>query len=171
MEGGTLLDSILCRGHLTEQEASMVVKDIANGLNFLHKKGLSFEHRFSTEIDQSTWVLIPWVKICIALNIWIYHLLFNLPAFCPLSMTWKQDVVNLAQWLVEGDELLSESSWWLSFIHRNCTSWPEAWEHSVCKGWSLDSGKNLWLRPWQWSAHQQLAHQPSYNSPTPFPSK
>lgn len=41
MEGGTLLDSILCRGHLTEQEASMVVKDIANGLNFLHKKGIA----------------------------------------------------------------------------------------------------------------------------------
>lgn len=41
MEGGTLLDSILCRGHLTEQEASIVVKDIANGLDFLHKKGIA----------------------------------------------------------------------------------------------------------------------------------
>lgn len=41
MEGGTLLDCILNRGHLTEQEASRVVRDIASGLNFLHKKGIA----------------------------------------------------------------------------------------------------------------------------------
>lgn len=41
MEGGTLLDNILERGHLTEQEASRVVRDIASGLNFLHKKGIA----------------------------------------------------------------------------------------------------------------------------------
>jgi len=41
MEGGTLLDCILRRGHLTEQEASLVVQDIARGLNFLHKKGIA----------------------------------------------------------------------------------------------------------------------------------
>lgn len=41
MEGGTLLDCILRRGHLTEQEASLVVRDIASGLNFLHKKGIA----------------------------------------------------------------------------------------------------------------------------------
>lgn len=41
MEGGTLLDSILQRGHLSEQEASSVVRDIASGLNFLHKKGIA----------------------------------------------------------------------------------------------------------------------------------
>jgi len=41
MEGGTLLDCILRRGHLTEQEASLVVRDIASGLDFLHKKGIA----------------------------------------------------------------------------------------------------------------------------------
>jgi len=41
MEGGTLLDCILRRGHLTEQEASLVVRDIASGLHFLHKKGIA----------------------------------------------------------------------------------------------------------------------------------
>jgi len=41
MEGGTLLDCILRRGHLSEQEASLVVRDIASGLNFLHKKGIA----------------------------------------------------------------------------------------------------------------------------------
>lgn len=41
MEGGTLLDCILSRGHLTEQEASLVIRDIASGLGFLHKKGIA----------------------------------------------------------------------------------------------------------------------------------
>lgn len=41
MEGGTLLDNILTRGHLSEQEASRVVRDIASGLDFLHKKGIA----------------------------------------------------------------------------------------------------------------------------------
>jgi len=41
MEGGTLLDCILRRGHLSEQEASLVVRDIASALNFLHKKGIA----------------------------------------------------------------------------------------------------------------------------------
>lgn len=39
MEGGTLLETIENRGHLTEQEASLVVQDIAKALDFLHKKG------------------------------------------------------------------------------------------------------------------------------------
>jgi len=29
------------RGHLTEREASLIIRDIANGLNFLHSKGMS----------------------------------------------------------------------------------------------------------------------------------
>jgi MAP kinase interacting serine/threonine kinase len=41
MEGGTLLDSILQRGHLTEEEASRVIRDIARGLSFLHNKGIA----------------------------------------------------------------------------------------------------------------------------------
>jgi serine/threonine protein kinase len=32
------------RGRLTEREASLIVRDIANGLNFMHSKGMS--HRF-----------------------------------------------------------------------------------------------------------------------------
>ena len=32
MEGGTLLDTIRQRGHLTEEEASSVVRDVASGL-------------------------------------------------------------------------------------------------------------------------------------------
>ena len=39
MEGGTLLETIETRGHLTEQEASLVVQDIAKALDFLHQKG------------------------------------------------------------------------------------------------------------------------------------
>lgn len=41
MEGGTLLDSIRQRGHLTEEEASNVIRDIASGLSFLHNKGIA----------------------------------------------------------------------------------------------------------------------------------
>jgi len=41
---GPLLNHIMKRGRLTEREASLIVRDIANGLNFLHSKGMS--HRF-----------------------------------------------------------------------------------------------------------------------------
>ena len=41
---GPLLNHIMKRGRLTEREASLVVRDIANGLNFLHSKGMS--HRY-----------------------------------------------------------------------------------------------------------------------------
>ncbi|XP_064624538.1 MAP kinase-interacting serine/threonine-protein kinase 1-like isoform X2 [Lineus longissimus] len=41
MAGGTLLHNIECRGALTEQEASMVVKGLATALNFLHEKGMA----------------------------------------------------------------------------------------------------------------------------------
>lgn len=39
MEGGSLLKAIERRCYLTEQEASLVVRDVASALNFLHKKG------------------------------------------------------------------------------------------------------------------------------------
>jgi hypothetical protein len=39
MLGGPLLDHIEKRGHLSEHEASLIVRDIANSLNFLHSKG------------------------------------------------------------------------------------------------------------------------------------
>jgi len=41
MQGGTLLENVEDRGHLSEQEASMVVKEIAEALNFLHSKGIA----------------------------------------------------------------------------------------------------------------------------------
>jgi MAP kinase interacting serine/threonine kinase len=41
MEGGPLLNHIMKRGRLTERETSLIVRDIANGLNFLHSKGMS----------------------------------------------------------------------------------------------------------------------------------
>jgi MAP kinase interacting serine/threonine kinase len=41
MEGGSLLEAIEHRGHLTEQEASLVIKDLAKALGFLHKKGIA----------------------------------------------------------------------------------------------------------------------------------
>lgn len=41
MEGGTLLNNIERRGHLSEQEASLIVRDIAKALDFLHSKGIA----------------------------------------------------------------------------------------------------------------------------------
>ena len=41
MEGGTLLANIERRQTLTEQEASLVVRDIAKALHFLHEKGMA----------------------------------------------------------------------------------------------------------------------------------
>ena len=41
---GPLLNHIMKRGRLTERDASLIVRDIANGLNFLHSKGMS--HRY-----------------------------------------------------------------------------------------------------------------------------
>jgi len=48
---GPLLNHIMKRGRLTEREASLIVRDIANGLNFLHSKGMS--HRFVLTIGNS----------------------------------------------------------------------------------------------------------------------
>ena len=55
---GPLLNHIMKRGRLTEREASLIVRDIANGLNFLHSKGMS--HRFVFE-NQKT-------KSCLMFN-------------------------------------------------------------------------------------------------------
>ncbi|XP_067679424.1 MAP kinase-interacting serine/threonine-protein kinase 1-like isoform X2 [Haliotis asinina] len=41
MAGGTLLANIESRGHLSEREASLVVKEIAKALDFLHGKGIA----------------------------------------------------------------------------------------------------------------------------------
>lgn len=64
MEGGTLLDTILKRGHLSEKDASLIIRDIARGLSFLHKMGIAHrdlkpENILCVKPDQLT----P-VKIC-----------------------------------------------------------------------------------------------------------
>jgi len=41
MEGGTLLETIERRGHITEQEASQVIRDVAGAIDFLHQKGIA----------------------------------------------------------------------------------------------------------------------------------
>ena len=41
MAGGTLLTNIESRGHLSEFEASLVVREIARALDFLHSKGIA----------------------------------------------------------------------------------------------------------------------------------
>ena len=64
MEGGPLLAHIERRGHLTEREASLITRDIATALNFLHSKGMA--HRdLKPENILCQWrdQVIP-VKIC-----------------------------------------------------------------------------------------------------------
>lgn len=64
MEGGTLLDTILKRGHMSEKDASLIIHDITRGLSFLHKMGIAHrdlkpENILCVKPDQLT----P-VKIC-----------------------------------------------------------------------------------------------------------
>lgn len=64
MQGGPLLDHIEKRGHLNEQEASLIVKDIATSLNFLHSKGMAHRDLKPENIlCQYSNLVIP-VKIC-----------------------------------------------------------------------------------------------------------
>jgi tRNA A-37 threonylcarbamoyl transferase component Bud32 len=64
MEGGPLLNHIERRGHLTEREASLIVKDIATALNFLHSKGMAHRDLKPENIlCQYSDSVIP-VKIC-----------------------------------------------------------------------------------------------------------
>jgi MAP kinase interacting serine/threonine kinase len=64
MEGGPLLNHIEKRGYLTEREASLIVKDIATALNFLHSKGMAHRDLKPENIlCQYSDSVIP-VKIC-----------------------------------------------------------------------------------------------------------
>jgi len=55
------------RGRLTEREASLIVRDIANGLNFLHSKGMS--HRFVRKEKQPRYVNMYIIFFCISIGI------------------------------------------------------------------------------------------------------
>jgi MAP kinase interacting serine/threonine kinase len=64
MEGGTLLSNIESRGHLSELEASLVVKEIACALNYLHNKGIAHRDLKPENIlCQTVGEVVP-LKIC-----------------------------------------------------------------------------------------------------------
>jgi len=64
MEGGTLLNNIESRGHLSEYEASLVVKEIASALDFLHNKGIAHRDLKPENIlCQKIGDVVP-IKIC-----------------------------------------------------------------------------------------------------------
>ncbi|CAF0859393.1 unnamed protein product [Didymodactylos carnosus] len=64
MEGGPLLKHIMNRGSLTEREASLIVHDIANALNFIHAKGMSHRDLKPENIlVERTDSVVP-VKLC-----------------------------------------------------------------------------------------------------------
>lgn len=61
---GTLLANIEKRGHLTEREASLVVRDIAKALRFLHSKGIAHRDLKPENIlCQRAGEMVP-LKIC-----------------------------------------------------------------------------------------------------------
>lgn len=60
----SLLKAIERRSYLTEQEASVVVKDVASALSFLHKKGIAHRDLKPENILCSSAVLLSPVKIC-----------------------------------------------------------------------------------------------------------
>jgi len=64
MEGGTLLNNIESRGHLSEYEASLVVREIATALDFLHSKGIAHRDLKPENIlCQKVGDVVP-IKIC-----------------------------------------------------------------------------------------------------------
>jgi len=60
LDGGTLLHNIWRRGLLSEHDVSEVVKDIADGLYFLHQKGkilaVNINNPVVDEVLQLVWV-------------------------------------------------------------------------------------------------------------------
>lgn len=64
MEGGTLLSNIESRGHLSEYEAALVVREIATALDILHSKGIAHRDLKPENIlCQRIGEVVP-IKIC-----------------------------------------------------------------------------------------------------------
>ena len=71
MLGGTLLANIESRGHLTEREASLVIRDIAKALDFLHSKGRSTVFKAHlTVYPLSDYLLLFAVQFCLITCYW-----------------------------------------------------------------------------------------------------
>lgn len=64
MPGGTLLSNIEQRGHLSELEASLIVKCIAEALNFLHSKGIAHRDLKPENILCERWDEVVPIRIC-----------------------------------------------------------------------------------------------------------
>lgn len=64
MPGGTLLNNIEQRGHLSELEASQVVKCIAKALDFLHSKGIAHRDLKPENILCEKWDEVVPIRIC-----------------------------------------------------------------------------------------------------------
>ena len=65
MLGGTLLANIESRGHLTEREASLVIRDIAKALDFLHSKGRSTVFKAHLTVYPLSYYLLFAVQFCL----------------------------------------------------------------------------------------------------------
>lgn len=64
MEGGSLLKAIESRSYLTEQEASVVIREVTSALNFLHKKGIAHRDLKPENILCSSSEQLSPTKIC-----------------------------------------------------------------------------------------------------------
>jgi MAP kinase interacting serine/threonine kinase len=64
MSGGSLLETIENRGHLTEQEASLVIRDIACALSHLHRRGIAHRDLKPENILCVTAGQLSPVKLC-----------------------------------------------------------------------------------------------------------
>lgn len=64
MPGGTLLSNIEQRGHLSELEASQVIKCIAEALHFLHGKGIAHRDLKPENILCENWDEVVPIRIC-----------------------------------------------------------------------------------------------------------
>ncbi|KAL3866345.1 hypothetical protein ACJMK2_043650 [Sinanodonta woodiana] len=85
--GGTLLDNIKRRGHLTENEASAIVHRIARALDFLHKKGIAHRDLKLDNILCETNDILP-IRIC------DFDLASSVPLFNRNDMSTTPDLLS-----------------------------------------------------------------------------